>query len=150
MTIFNNSKDAFDGAEYYELLLDNTKTVLTNRGYEIVDSKDNAQFMLRVVSDMSYNSPSEKGVNGAGFFTQAFLGINSPVLAQASFDFLLVESVSGKLRVVKGLQRSVKTKIKGKEKKWLDYSESDRKMVLEILEKEIAGIPEEVIPKLGL
>lgn len=149
-TVFQNHNDSVPDDELLSGLVDGVRKGLLSRGYTVVEADAVADYVLLVEGGTTYNYPSGRGVNGAGFFVHSVLGMNPGIEAQALIFFRLKDPKTGKVRSSVSVNRMRLTPIKKAPPKWSELTEEDQRALIEALTEELDTVPEEGVRKLGL
>lgn len=149
-TIFGNKESDFSDDGLLNNLVASIQEELKTRGYAVSDSLKDSDISLSLIKGLTYNYPSRRGVDGAGFFVHIVLGINHGVQAQARIIVRLDDPGTGKTRYVEIIDRIKITTVKTNANEWNDFSESDKKELITQLSEQLSGVATEALDKIGL
>lgn len=137
-TVFNNKRSETDGEAIMARFKETLAAKLEQRGYVLVDTLAEADVGVVVQSQMTYNYPSEIGVEGAGFFVHIMFGINPGILAETGYTFRLMRSETGDQRHAQFIQINKKTDVNTNAGTWYEFSAEERDQMLGVLEQALA------------
>jgi len=147
ITIFGNYKYAIENEDIVPQFRQSVEDELTDRGYSLASSASDCDYELALSRITSYNYPSGKGVDGAGFFITAYGG---GVQVQITIAGTLKYPLSGEQRNTTGSVVKVKTEIQKPAKTWTDYSKQEQQYLLGVLREGFKTVPAELLDKLDL
>ena len=89
-TVFHERSISFDGTKIKADILNDIQNQIARKGYEISHSRESSDVIISFVPLNTYNPPSERGVEGYGFFNLQ----NSPQLAAGTH--VVLEKMCGR------------------------------------------------------
>lgn len=149
-TVFNNKNSYNDDRSLQDELLQSVKLALIDNGYEVTESKENADITLVLDHGITYNYPSDTGVLGMGFFVHSFLGINHGVQPQSRIVFRVFLKDSDKQKTAKVVDKSSLSTIKRNVVTWDEFTEEEQTELMQILRTHIPSTVEEGLRGIGL
>ena len=149
-TVFTNNTSTVEDNDLKDALVAGFREELQKRGYQLVDSKADADIILEISPGITNNVNNMGGIEGMGFHVRVLFSLNPGITAQASFIAKVISPSTGETMGFGEGGGYILTDVTNAADEWSEFSVEEKKELLDDLRRAIAKIPAESLDAVGL